>query len=196
MAEKREDFRITKTKNALIEAFTALILEKKFENITVNELCDRAEVRRATFYKHFTDKFDFLMFVIKMHREKFDKNIWMREKPDVTMDYYIQYVDAFLSNLERESNLIDSILKSNISHTIIQMLVEQNFLDTKDKIDESLAEGLEISMSSETAAALITGGLALAITRWLTSENRIPKDELVKDVAKAINAVLAPVKGE
>ena len=196
MAEKREDFRITKTKNALIEAFTALILEKKFENITVNELCDRAEVRRATFYKHFTDKFDFLMFVIKMHREKFDKNIWMREKPDVTMDYYIQYVDAFLSNLERESNLIDSILKSNISHTIIQMLVEQNFLDTKDKIDESLAEGLEISMSSETASALITGGLALAITRWLTSENRIPKDELVKDVAKAINAVLAPVKGE
>ena len=196
MAGKREDFRITKTKNALIEAFTALILEKKFENITVNELCDRAEVRRATFYKHFTDKFDFLMFVIKMHREKFDKNIWMREKPDVTMDYYIQYVDAFLSNLERESNLIDSILKSNISHTIIQMLVEQNFLDTKDKIDESLAEGLEISMSSETASALITGGLALVITRWLTSENRIPKDELVKDVAKAINAVLAPVKGE
>ena len=53
-----------------------LMQEKSFEDITVNELCDEAGVRRATFYKHYTDKFDFLSAYIGAQRDDFDKTVW------------------------------------------------------------------------------------------------------------------------
>ena len=56
--EKNTDLRIQKTYLALQNAFVALLEEKRFEELTVNELCDRAMIRRTTFYKHFGDKYE------------------------------------------------------------------------------------------------------------------------------------------
>ena len=53
------DLRIEKTRKALKRAFLELLEKESFENITVAELCDLAEVRRATFYTHFPDKYSF-----------------------------------------------------------------------------------------------------------------------------------------
>ena len=50
------DLRIIKTRKALCDAFIILLGEKPFEDITVNELCKKAMVRRATFYQHFEEK--------------------------------------------------------------------------------------------------------------------------------------------
>ena len=57
--EKPLDLRIQKTYQSLIGAFLQLLKEKPFETITVHEICDMAMVRRATFYKHFGDKYEF-----------------------------------------------------------------------------------------------------------------------------------------
>src|SRR5260370_15510074 len=43
------------------KALMSLILEKKYESITVQEILDRADVGRSTFYMHFQDK-DELLF--------------------------------------------------------------------------------------------------------------------------------------
>ena len=64
MAEKM-DLRIRKTYLALHNAFTELLEEKRFEEFTVNELCDRAMIRRTTFYKHFADKYEYFTFYMK-----------------------------------------------------------------------------------------------------------------------------------
>ena len=61
MSEGKSDLRIIKTRKALYTAFTMLLGEKSFEDITVNELCENAMVRRATCYKHFADKYDFFI---------------------------------------------------------------------------------------------------------------------------------------
>ena len=57
--EKKLDFRIEKTYMSLHNAFATLIEEGHFEDFTVNDLCERAMIRRTTFYKHFADKFDY-----------------------------------------------------------------------------------------------------------------------------------------
>ena len=38
--------------------------EKPFEEITINDLCNSAMIRRTTFYKHFSDKYDFFRFFL------------------------------------------------------------------------------------------------------------------------------------
>jgi AcrR family transcriptional regulator len=51
-----EDRRVKRTRRALREAMVALILERGWDGFGVQELCDRADVARSTFYVHFADK--------------------------------------------------------------------------------------------------------------------------------------------
>jgi AcrR family transcriptional regulator len=54
------DRRVRKTRQALRHALLALVLEKGYESVTVQDIIDRADVGRSTFYAHFTDKQDLL----------------------------------------------------------------------------------------------------------------------------------------
>ena len=58
--EKRVDPRVRRTRKLISQAFAGLIAEKGFQSITVQDVADRAEVNRATFYDHFEDKYDLL----------------------------------------------------------------------------------------------------------------------------------------
>ena len=60
MREKTKDRRIQKTRKVLHEALISLILEKDYRSITIQEIIDRANVGRSTFYTHFQDKDDLL----------------------------------------------------------------------------------------------------------------------------------------
>jgi AcrR family transcriptional regulator len=57
----RIDRRIRRTRDRLGDALIALILEKPFDAITVQEVLDRAGVGRSTFYAHFRDKDDLFL---------------------------------------------------------------------------------------------------------------------------------------
>ena len=52
------DRRVRKTKRALRTALAELITQKELRHITVQELADRADVHRATFYLHYQDVYD------------------------------------------------------------------------------------------------------------------------------------------
>ena len=53
MAEREESRRVLMTKRLLKEALLELLDEKPLEEISVAELCRRADVQRATFYNHY-----------------------------------------------------------------------------------------------------------------------------------------------
>ena len=59
--KKRKDARVRRTRDALGDALVALMQEKAFDTITVQDVLDRAKVGRSTFYSHFSDKDDLLM---------------------------------------------------------------------------------------------------------------------------------------
>ncbi len=55
-AKTRPDRRIARTRQLLLGSLIELILEKGYEAITVQNIIDRANVGRSTFYSHFQDK--------------------------------------------------------------------------------------------------------------------------------------------
>ena len=63
---KKMDIRVKRTYQLLNDALANLLKEKSFEDLTVLEICDAAGVHRATFYKHFVDKYDFLNTCFRM----------------------------------------------------------------------------------------------------------------------------------
>jgi Transcriptional regulator len=57
-AKKKTDRRIQRTRHSLTHAMVDLVTEKRFDDITVQNLIDRADIGRSTFYTHFRDKED------------------------------------------------------------------------------------------------------------------------------------------
>ena len=60
MGEKPVDRRVRRTHRRLKEALLELIEERDYERITVEEITERADVARSTFYAHFGSKEDLL----------------------------------------------------------------------------------------------------------------------------------------
>ena len=58
---KNGDQRVRRTRARLGKALVQLIVEKPFETITVQDVLDRAQASRSTFYTHFRDKNDLFL---------------------------------------------------------------------------------------------------------------------------------------
>lgn len=66
---KKTDRRIERTRTLLRDALMGLVVEKGYDTITIQDIADRANVARTTFYLHFRDKDELLFESI---REIFD----------------------------------------------------------------------------------------------------------------------------
>jgi AcrR family transcriptional regulator len=60
MDQQRQDRRSQRTQRALMDALIALLAVKNYDEISINDIVDHANVGRATFYVHFQDKDDLL----------------------------------------------------------------------------------------------------------------------------------------
>src|ERR1700681_2218227 len=58
MAKNAIDRRISRTRAMLQHALNSLILKKGYDAITIQDICDAANVGRSTFYAHYTSKDD------------------------------------------------------------------------------------------------------------------------------------------
>ncbi len=57
----KPDRRVRRTRELLQQALIALVGERRYEAITIRDIADRANVARATFYLHYTDKDDLFL---------------------------------------------------------------------------------------------------------------------------------------
>lgn len=58
MKNKEKDIRFYRTKERILSAMTELLKNKNFHQVTVKDLCEKAEISRSGFYLHYMDKYD------------------------------------------------------------------------------------------------------------------------------------------
>jgi len=72
--EENLDPRVKRTRGLILQSFETLLAEKGFETISVQDVTDKAQVNRATFYAHFPDKYALLDYSIqKMFMAEIEK---------------------------------------------------------------------------------------------------------------------------
>jgi AcrR family transcriptional regulator len=72
------DPRVKRTRKLIVEAFFALMAEKSWHAISVQDIAERATVNRATFYTHFEDKYALMDWVV---RDRFREALTQRLGP-------------------------------------------------------------------------------------------------------------------
>ena len=188
---RKEDARVSRTRAKLFSSFTELLSEKTFEDITINEICVRADIRRATFYKHFSDKYDFLAGLTRQLRknfeERFQKEKIFTNRPPT--DFYFEYIKALVDYLDRNDTIVRLIFDSNMTSSLVSVVVEENYIKTKERLDEDFKKGLKLIASTDTVAIYLAGGISNAIIKWLREDKKMPKDELICEINALVSTV-------
>ena len=74
--EEKLDPRIKRTRQMIEQSFSTLVIEKGFQNLSVQDITERAEINRATFYSHFPDKYALLDHVVQQgFRQEIEKRM-------------------------------------------------------------------------------------------------------------------------
>lgn len=61
MRNDKDDRRVKYTKMVLRESLISLLYKKDISQITIKEICDDADINRATFYAHYSDQYDLFL---------------------------------------------------------------------------------------------------------------------------------------
>lgn len=186
----KEDLRVKKTKKALSEAFMSLLKQKSFEEITVNELCECAGVRRATFYKHYSDKFSFLTSYTRSLRDRFDTVVWKPDTDTLLGEYYVAYAKRIVSFVSENIEAIENIISSDLFPSVLAIIVEQNYRDTKEHLENSVEEGLKLKASVKVTASMCSGGVAAVVYSWLKSGRTVTDDVIAEEIGALISALV------
>lgn len=105
----KPDRRIEKTKAAIYEALSDLMQEKKYANITVQEIIDRANVGRTTFYTHFAYKDEVLSSCIESIFESFNQH--MNAEATAHENRFLPVAELF-AHIQENARLVNGILKA------------------------------------------------------------------------------------
>ena len=169
---KVTDIRVRRTYNQLTEALIKLLAQKSFDDLTVLEICNRANVHRATFYKHFVDKHDFLNCCFKMklaelELEKTDKDFSIEQMNENCM----KMIKKVISFIEDNKDFVfcvsfehySSSFSNSLSDAIADFIIEQ--IRSKASFSEKLGYNLQLM------AYYYSGAIVSLVRWWSTSEN-------------------------
>lgn len=124
LKEEKLDPRVKRTRALILSAFETLLAEKGFESISVQDVTDKAEINRATFYAHFPDKYALLDYSIgHMFMQEIEKRTLnaCHYTPD-NLKNLILTVCEFLAHMHGEcaqphqqfESLVEGIIKKQI----------------------------------------------------------------------------------
>ncbi len=113
------DIRIRKTQRSIINAFLELRTYQPLEKITVKELCEKAEINKSTFYKHYTDVFDLSG---KLEAETIERILENLPHPEYILKRPREFMEEMLAACLSQSTMIDRLFSGNQSgHLILKL---------------------------------------------------------------------------
>ncbi len=163
MKSEKNDRRVRYTKMVLKESFIKLLEKKDISQITIKEICENADINRATFYAHYADQYDLLR---KIENELID-NVssyladYVQNKTDINI---VEIVEKILIYIKENAQLCKLLLSEKGDFTFqkrVMMLIY-------DKNVRDLTNGTGISKEdAEYLYSFTISGCVGVIQKWL-----------------------------
>lgn len=157
-AQTKDDRRSQRTRQALGEALTGLMLEKPYDKITVQDISQRADVGRSTFYAHYAGKDSLLADNFERMLDGLALMWSVAAKPA-----QIFPLALFLQHVRRQRRLYDALTRGRG----LEFLFTQGQAAVARVIEKRLTAGLSRTPPVPTAVmAQALAGSVLALVKW------------------------------
>ena len=177
------DRRQLKTRQAIFNAFGAMLRKKRYENITVQEIIDEANVGRSTFYAHFETKDDLLK---KMCTDIFDHVFGSTTDTDMHCDF----TDSS-TNIETRLYHILWHLKNNKTNAANIFLSDSGelflgyFKQSLNEMFKSYVGQTDLSVPQDFILNHLSGSFAEAVKWWVKNKMETPPEKVTEYFIKA-----------
>ena len=180
----KTDRRIQRTYEQLTAALPQLLLRKDWSQITVQELCDEAVIRRTTFYQHFQDKRDFMRWRMREWIKEFSAYIDDVEPPQDPVEYFFLLSTRLLDYMNQHPQLERVVEETgdrglNMLEGFLRRCVDIVVLRLNEQDGSKGGNGTYgIPIRSE----FYVGGLVAAMRWWYANGKPCTKEELIQYV--------------
>ena len=155
------DRRIQRTRDRLGDALIALIQEKALDSITVQEVLDRANVGRSTFYVHYRDKDDLLLSDFD---EFLESMATLLIRCGDTSDRVAPVRELF-AHVGEARRLYDALVASDRMHDFLD-LGREHFGRAIDRRLAELPRSCAMAADSRASVAYALAGALMSLMVW------------------------------
>jgi len=141
--EEKLDPRVRRTRQLLEQAFLAVAAEKGFQAVSVQDIAEKAGVNRATFYDHFTDKYELLDYSVRQSfRQEIEKRMlnlctYSNDNLRALIIAVCEYVVMASSHCNPPSQQFEQVMETQVKlqvQELIQKWLEKIEIDVDPKL--------------------------------------------------------------
>ncbi|MCY7939610.1 TetR/AcrR family transcriptional regulator [Bacillus inaquosorum] len=171
------DRRILKSQAAIKKAVVELMSEKSFDDITIKDICDRADLSRKTFYLRYIDKYDLLDKLIEEHLNE------LRELCEIELEMELDYIEGYqiwFEFFEKNYLFFSTMIVSKGSPTFRNRFLE--FIIEEVKGEVNTAEGINIGLNEEVFVQFFSSAFVGLVEWWFKNRMPVPPRVMAEQV--------------
>ena len=165
------DRRVRRTRKALHDALLTLMTEKSYDAVTVQDIIDRADVGRSTFYSHFTDKRDLLDSGFE------DLNQMLAQPAARGQEGMLRFSLPLLQHAHSHRRLARALVARRGANPVHDRFHQVLTSTIRAELDQLVAQHEGAVRADDLTVDYIAGALLAVITSWLdTAPHKAPSE--------------------
>ncbi len=186
MTHEETDPRVLRTHKLLQEALIELTGERGFDAITVGDIARRATVNRATFYRHYQDKYDLLEQIIQEAIQQFTSDLGPPGEvvraidPEDPPERWVRFLEHFASHERLYRPLLGSKgsawFTARIRDQFVRLIDERE--QRRARLPAFQGKTFQERMPRKVAVMLAANLLVSTISWWLESGRQYSAREI------------------
>ena len=172
-AKLNQDRRILKTKTALRDAMLALMVPRGWDEMTIQEICDKANVGRSTFYLHYQSKDDLLLEGMNDLRDTISAQTVETEAAD------FHFLSGLLDHMDQQREVFKAVIGRRSGHGVARRFKKMVF----QLIEIELKKQQHPAVKNPWVAMFVAGGIVEAMAWWVEAS----EPPLIKDMKRELN---------
>ena len=168
----KTDARVRYTRRVIKESLLRLLEDRPVNRITVKEVCEAAQINRATFYAHFTDCFDVLNQMENDLLADFERSLSFASVVDV-----VDMIERIYAMIDQNAEVCRVLIFQNKDSSLTAKMIVMAHDKTIVRWKEQLTRATE--SDREMLFTCLSNGLLNVI---LTGYSKYEREEVVKFV--------------
>nr|WP_238994725.1 TetR/AcrR family transcriptional regulator [Staphylococcus saccharolyticus] len=157
--------------------------------MTVQDLCDKALVRRSTFYRRFDDKYDLFKLLIRKLVFRIREKHFAVLNPDNPRAHFEKVIYDSLAYINNHKTIAQNVLTLTLYDEATDIIFEQLYAGMQAQIQFETKHGFKFNVDVDVLANFITGGILRTIYSWIQDGQDYSIDEPTREIVKILDGV-------